>query len=204
MDTPGTIGTIIVTTVTIMGLWTFYVWIWPDYLVDRFRQDLFTIRDDLFDLAASGELSFDHPAYHIHRNLINGCIRFAHQLSVIGIVTPMLFFRRELAVVESLNARRKSATSGLPSSTEAKLDEIHAQVSKRLIMHFVYRSPFLSFGAALLVLVIAIPLLLIGMYKRLLVILTKEKEIVMGVAETAGRDDLFALSLGATVRKVRI
>lgn len=49
---------------------------------DEFRQRLFALRDELFDLAAAGRIEFDHPAYRLLRATLNGYIRFAHQLGL--------------------------------------------------------------------------------------------------------------------------
>jgi hypothetical protein len=43
--------------------------------LDRFRQDVFGLRDELWDFAASGQISFDDPAYRLLRQLMNGFIR---------------------------------------------------------------------------------------------------------------------------------
>lgn len=53
-----------------------------DYGIDKFRQEMFAVRDDLFDYAARGEISFNHPAYIQLRNLANGLIRFAHRMTL--------------------------------------------------------------------------------------------------------------------------
>ena len=57
-----------------------------DYFVDSFRQQLFALRDELFDLAADGEIPFDSPAYLLLRSTINGFIQYAHKLSIVNTV----------------------------------------------------------------------------------------------------------------------
>ncbi|MHB1607407.1 MAG: hypothetical protein ACYCXX_02005 [Acidiferrobacter thiooxydans] len=73
-------------TALLVGLW----WLWfvgyRDYLVDRTRQDLFRIRDDLFDRAAAGEIGFDVEAYKVTRATLNGMIHYAHELSVLRVL----------------------------------------------------------------------------------------------------------------------
>ena len=49
--------------------------------VDRFRQDIFNLRDEMFMYAATGGISFDHPAYVTLRTTMNGYIRFGHQIT---------------------------------------------------------------------------------------------------------------------------
>ncbi|MEO5338081.1 MAG: hypothetical protein H7841_14485 [Magnetospirillum sp. WYHS-4] len=45
------------------------------------RQRLFEVRGRLFDMAATGQLSFDDPAYRELREGINVLIRFAHHIT---------------------------------------------------------------------------------------------------------------------------
>lgn len=52
------------------------------YRVDKLRQDLFEIRDQLFDDAVSGQINFDDRGYVVTRQLINGMLRFAHELTI--------------------------------------------------------------------------------------------------------------------------
>lgn len=80
---------------------TFGVWLlallalflFREYRVDRFRQRIFEVRDELFDYAAEGKISFDDPAYGALRGLLNSYIRFAHRLSLTRTVS-MLLLRR--------------------------------------------------------------------------------------------------------------
>ncbi|HVB99173.1 MAG TPA: hypothetical protein VNJ12_07580 [Candidatus Dormibacteraeota bacterium] len=55
--------------------------LWPAQRVDMFRQQLFALRDEAFDLAADGKIAFDHEAYVLLRQLINGFIRYAHNIT---------------------------------------------------------------------------------------------------------------------------
>jgi hypothetical protein len=61
---------------------------WRQLSIDLYRQELFEIRDRLFDLAAqqTKTFGFDHPAYGPLRMQFNGAIRFAHRLNAIQLV----------------------------------------------------------------------------------------------------------------------
>lgn len=64
-------------------------WQWHNYkiyLVDKYRQDLFTVRDRLFNFAAEGGIEFDNPAYIMVRTYLNGSIRYAERLSLLKIL----------------------------------------------------------------------------------------------------------------------
>jgi hypothetical protein len=65
-----------------------------DLAVDWFRQDMFAVRDEIFDLAAKGELSFDDPVYGLLRTTMNGFIRFGHRVSLLTIFSASSVLRR--------------------------------------------------------------------------------------------------------------
>jgi len=46
---------------------------------DLLRQNLFEVRDSLFDDARAGKIAFDSPAYRNTRLMLNGMIRFGHR-----------------------------------------------------------------------------------------------------------------------------
>lgn len=81
---------IVLNTALLVGLW----WLWfvgyRDYLVDRTRQGLFRIRDDLFARAAAGEIGFDTEAYKITRTTLEGMIHYAHEMSVLRVILTSL------------------------------------------------------------------------------------------------------------------
>src|SRR5260370_14413210 len=66
--------------------------LWAGARLDSFRQEMFIIRDELFDYAASGRISFNDPAYRLLRQLMNGFIRYGHQLT---------FFRLSMGVAQT-------------------------------------------------------------------------------------------------------
>ncbi len=77
-------------------------WVWPEQRVDLFRQQMFALRDELFDFAADGKIKFDDPAYVLLRQLMNGFIRYAHNLTPFR--TLMSFLRWKYHGHEPLNA----------------------------------------------------------------------------------------------------
>jgi len=78
-------GSELVLTFEAMVCCVFIIWLlvrlWPEHRLDRFRQDVFCLRDELWDYAADGNISFDDPAYRLLRQLMNGFIRYAHHVS---------------------------------------------------------------------------------------------------------------------------
>jgi hypothetical protein len=62
---------------------------WSALRLDAFRQELFEIRDELFDYAAAGNIKFDDPAYRLLRKFMNGFIRYGHQLTFFRLCVTM-------------------------------------------------------------------------------------------------------------------
>jgi hypothetical protein len=63
--------------IALAGLW-FLFWEYRAFRVDKLRQTLFNVRDDLFQQAALGKIDFRSNAYLMTRTTLNGMIRFAH------------------------------------------------------------------------------------------------------------------------------
>ncbi len=61
----------------------FLAWfvLWKDLFVDEYRQQLFDVRDKLFNMAFRGEIPCDSEEYLSLRGLLNGTIRFSHVMS---------------------------------------------------------------------------------------------------------------------------
>ncbi len=76
-------------------LWAFWHFGWKVFALEQFRQNLLSIRCDLFELAAKGEhgLTFTLPVYVELRRFLNGRIRFAHRISFAHIITAMVLSR---------------------------------------------------------------------------------------------------------------
>jgi hypothetical protein len=47
---------------------------------------MFSVRDELFDYAAAGNISFNDPAYVLLRQQMNGMIRYGHQLTLFRVL----------------------------------------------------------------------------------------------------------------------
>ncbi len=56
--------------VAIIGITVIFK-ILPMLRLDCFRQNMFSVRDELFDYAAAGNISFDNPAYILLRLQMN-------------------------------------------------------------------------------------------------------------------------------------
>lgn len=88
---------VFVSALGLSALWAFYFWFYWDYRIDKTRQELFSLRDELFDLAADGRISFHHPAYGLLRTTMNGMIRYTHRVDILHVLA-LLYASRHLQV----------------------------------------------------------------------------------------------------------
>jgi hypothetical protein len=104
---------------------------WPAQREDMFRQQMFALRDELFDFATEGHVAFDHPAYILLRQLMNGFIRYAHNLTPFR--TILSFLRWKYADREPVERWTEAWSQALSTvsdeSAKAKLEEFHSKAT---------------------------------------------------------------------------
>jgi hypothetical protein len=147
----------IVSLLSLLMLWFLYSFAYRDYRRDVYRQKLFALRNELFDLALAGDVSFETPAYQTLRTTINGFIRFAHHMQFGGLA--IFIVNEELAKDDApdvFEQRWASQTANLPPERVAKLNALLMGVHRLAAEQLVLCSP-------LLLLIIIPPLMLIAM-----------------------------------------
>lgn len=82
---PDVIG-IIMSAAGIAGLWLYFNVYHHELRRDRYRSTLFGVRDDLFDLARSGEISFGDDSYRSTRSLVNGMLNVGYTIGWLPII----------------------------------------------------------------------------------------------------------------------
>lgn len=129
--------------------------LYNQYRVDRMRQELFALRDALFDRAARGELSFDSPAYMATRTMLNGMIRFAHKASVTRVLLTVWFGS------EVLNRMVRAEISGAYNAS--------SEFDREICFAAIYEANKVCakhFATSVLGMVIVAPFILNGMIRR--------------------------------------
>ena len=112
--------------------------------VDDFRQEMFALRDDLFDLAASGALPFDHPAYGMLRSTMNGFVRWADQLQLLQLMVLVILWRhRDLTTARRFEVQWNEALSTLQQPEQEALGSYRERMHLLLIRYLVFSSPVL-------------------------------------------------------------
>jgi len=109
------------------------------YRVDALRQELFEIRDRLFDEAAKGNIAFGSHAYRATRTVLNGLLRFGHRISLLRFFLTVFFVpKRHLAHSAQMLDQAMSASPVADRELCARyIREAHKAVTKHLI-----KSPF--------------------------------------------------------------
>ena len=125
-----------------------------DYRLDDYRQKLFLLRDELFDLALDRQIDFAHPAYRFLNLRINSLIRYAHKTKLVSLlinfigdlISPARSAKTKARSVSGL----RNALSGLQCSEQLKLiamnDKVSAAIVNRVLflnIHFDSASTYL-------------------------------------------------------------
>jgi hypothetical protein len=131
--------------ISVAGLLFVVLWLWRDYCEDRYRARLFMLRERLFDLAADGAggLSFDAAGYGRLRTTINGQIRFASQVDIIGMVIGALVMNKlSLRLSRDFESEWNQALAALPEKGAIEITELREQMHRETLRHVLLCSPF--------------------------------------------------------------
>lgn len=130
---------------SLAGIWILLFWLYRDYCVDKFRQDMFAIRDELFDAARSGQLRFDHPAYGVLRSTMNGFIRFAHRFTLLQALLMVAIAKEsiELETSDSFPIRWKTAIADLDGEALKLMTRYRLRMNLLVIRYVLVSSPIL-------------------------------------------------------------
>src|ERR1019366_1144637 len=100
----------VITCLLLLALWVLTMHSYRSYTVERHRLRLFEIRDELFDLARSGELRFSDEPYTLLRSMINGHIRFGNRTDFLFMFFVGLAVRGGIDdMADSLEGRGKNS-----------------------------------------------------------------------------------------------
>jgi hypothetical protein len=133
------LGIIIQSVLTLIVLAFVVLELWPEQRIDLFRQQMFALRDELFDFAADGKIAFNDPAYVLLRQLMNGFIRYAHNLTPFR--TLMSFLRWKYLAHQPLKAWNEPWNKALSEvadpNVRAQLEQFHSRASMLVLSQLV-------------------------------------------------------------------
>jgi hypothetical protein len=133
---------------SLCGIYILWEFAWKPSLLDTYRSRLFEIRDYLFNLGASGKISFDDPAYRSIELLINGLIRYAHRLTFVSYI--MTWRKKEyvdpahgsIRFSERLGAQLEKASP----EVRDEINKLHQMVSSAVFAYLVATSSVCKVG----------------------------------------------------------
>ena len=143
--------------VAFLALILFLLGPWQWCMTDLAREQIFTLRGRLFDIARSGELEFSCPSYRKLRALMNSQIRFAHHLSLWRFLA--------LSVVAFKAARQRNPLEDILSGiendlTKQKIRGLFFEMHTTVFFVLFLKSPLTSLALLAVLLcacVVAIP-----------------------------------------------
>jgi len=117
--------------------WGWYVFMYRRTRTDRLREDLFTMRDQLFDYMWQHGLSYDLSAYQQMRDFLNGGIRFADRLNLIPLLL-VAYLVRDVRPYKDLSLPKAIQEIDDPT-TRIYFEKMYHKAGRRL-----YRRVFLE------------------------------------------------------------
>lgn len=131
----------LVSLASIAAICIYIFWLYRDFRVDQFRQQMFCLRDRLFDDAMNGTISFNDEAYGVLRVMMNGFIRFAHLVSLSNFIATTLWLRGQNVDLPSLSGRLEKNLRDLPTQQRAKYNEYKFEMHRLVVRHLLLNSP---------------------------------------------------------------
>jgi hypothetical protein len=128
----------------LMAIFYIVTSVYPKCLVDRYRQYLFEVRDDLFIYAAKGQIGFDHRAYKDLRMMLNGSIRFADRIGFIYVSSMLV--RLKVIKFDDIESEKfsrdlRKSIEELPPEVQSYLQDVRKKLKVATTFLMVFRSP---------------------------------------------------------------
>jgi hypothetical protein len=101
--------------------------------LDTLREDLFTMRDGLFDYMWKHNISYDTPVYREMRRMLNGFISIAHKFNIGGLLLGAILTREKIKGDDF----KVSLNNVTDEAFKQYLSELYSKVALRII-HFIF------------------------------------------------------------------
>lgn len=113
-------------------------------IIDAFRQNVFAIRDELFEFANQGNISFDSPAYYELRIAMNSVIRYAERITYLRFLIGKAVEKASPDPnVKAYAAKMQSLIESLPETQRAYLKTAYIRLHREIVYLLTWRSPLL-------------------------------------------------------------
>jgi len=141
------LSTHVLTLCSAIGITVLYVlWFYSykAYRIDEFRFRMFSLRDHLFDYATQNRELFHHPSYLSLRQMMNGSIRYAHNMSF-WVFLYVIFHKDTQKFSENFNGpweKNQDELMNLEPSISKVLRDFHNQYKGLLLEYMIKKSLF--------------------------------------------------------------
>ena len=144
--------------VGLISLYVAYSWGWKRALVSMYRQDLFTIRDQMFIDAASGKLDFNDPGYGMLRIVMQQAISHCDQISWFQLAFLRVFVWKSVRPKQTTLGKLEHYLEQMKDRPQAQLLRSHLDEFERLSVLHTARMYWPVLGAIGLWLLLRLPL----------------------------------------------
>jgi hypothetical protein len=120
------------------------------YLLDRFRSELFDLRDELFDYAADGNIAFEEDRYGTLRMWLNALIRMAHRVTFFDTIVVTQLADVNPKSDPKVEERLERIERMLKGEEGDELQEFALRSLKIAVKYFFLRSPAMWIAFVLL------------------------------------------------------
>jgi hypothetical protein len=128
-----------------LAMWIFWYGFWKDYVVDKFRQDMFKLRNDFFydTLTGNAPFGFDSREYRRMVEVMNVSIRHVESMSVLrfGLMYFLKCFYAPNVPIQIIDQRHQPITADTPEETKKFLQEYQCVHGKFTLRYLLTVSP---------------------------------------------------------------
>jgi len=139
MDKYFTLIQLIIFCILLYSLWLLGI---KKYLLASYRQDIFELRDKLFDFALDNNIEFNSMAYVQLRIYLNAFIRHAHRLTIYDLVTMIFFFKNVKLMAQNESIRISNIINQVNNKNSLDfLNKLYQQSLDKSVKYFIKSNP---------------------------------------------------------------
>jgi hypothetical protein len=137
---PATAANAIVTLAAVIALVCLLYGPWQTLCTDLSRQVIFERRDRLFNLALDGRIDFNSEGYRAARQVLNGYLRFAHEMTWVDFLISAYFIQ----IRRRQPPRWHDTLQTLPADVRGEINELVRECSAVLTAMMALKSMLLG------------------------------------------------------------
>ncbi len=153
------VSIILSTFFSIFVIWYGFFFVYRECIVDRFREKMFSLRDEFFDEAMKENINFNDYAYGLLRNTMNGFIRYAHRVSFFDCLVKNIFLNSKSKTCHEFcfSKKWKKATTSIDKRKAEIFNKYREKMQVLVFFHILLNSPILSILLVVPFLIFSVP-----------------------------------------------